>query len=106
MTDRRLKEYLNTLVEPRRDREGLPDLPPREAIPGGKGLATPSGGVGGGLTSPLEEDDASTRQYHPPGDITSTDGLFVIELEPLAQMEMTDGDGNDVTLIFDDPLTP
>lgn len=106
MTDRRLQEYLNTLIDQGRDREGLPELPPRDALPGGKGLATPSGGVGGGITSPLEESDAGTRQYHPPGQITSSDGLFVLELEPIKQMEMRDGDGNDVTLIFDDPLTP
>lgn len=107
MTDRRLKEYLNTLVETEKDRDGLPDLPARDAIPKGKGLATPSGGgAGSGITSPLEESDATTRQHHPAGAITSSDGLFVLELEPLKQMDMTDGDGNALSLIFDDPLNP
>ncbi|HSH29955.1 MAG TPA: hypothetical protein VK971_08635 [Thiohalobacter sp.] len=96
---------MNTLIDQPKDERVLPGIPPRDALPAGKGLATPGGGgAGGGITGPLEESDASTRQYHAPGAITSSDGLFVIELEPVSQIDMTDGEGNGVSLIFDNPL--
>jgi hypothetical protein len=62
------------------------------------------GGGGGAISSPLTEEDAGTRTLHPnPRVITSTDGIFSIEVRDIRQMTLTDANSIPVVFIFDQP---
>jgi hypothetical protein len=101
-TNTKFVEQLNSLIlEPRK--QGLDPVRPRGVLPGRTGVATPDTAVGGGISSPLTEPDAGTRTYHAAYSLTSSDGLLVFEVEPLATMDMTDADGGAVQFIFADP---
>lgn len=109
MSDKALKASINALVEPRRsDQEALPPAKPRPAIPAGLGVGrvirkpgTPEAGAG--IASPLTEPDYSTRTWHAPVSVTSTDGIWVIQFEHVATVDMTDANDQSVQLIFDEP---
>lgn len=64
------------------------------------------GGVGGdaGVASPLTETDADTREFHDiPRTVTSTDGVYTVEIRDIQKVEMNDANGNLVEFIFDQP---
>ena len=70
-------------------------------------VARPSGTLGAGgsgaIASPLTEPDSGTRTHHPPVTITSTDGLFVLEIEPLKDIDLKDAKDQDVRITYDAP---
>ena len=62
------------------------------------------GGTGAGIISPVTEPSAATRQYFsPPRTITSTDGVFTIEVRDLRSIDMEDADGNEVQFVLAQP---
>jgi len=71
----------------------------REAIPASTGTATEAGAGGDGVASPLTEVAESRIYFDTPLEITSSDGLFVIEVQSLRTITMTDANNNE--LVFD-----
>lgn len=102
MIDKRLVNDLNSLMRTG-ERPSLTLMDQRKGLPAGRATAAPSATGTGGISSPLTEQDAATRTYHPESGVTSSDGIFVLELEPLHEMYMEDADGKSVKLVFDDP---
>lgn len=79
-----------------------PPTRPRPAIPVVVGVGAV--GTGGGVASPLTEPDADDRTFHAiPRTVTSTDGVFTVELRDIQKVEMNDANGNLVEFIFDQP---
>ena len=80
----------------------LPTTRARPTIPGVVGVGAV--GAGGGVASPFTETDANERTYHPlPRTITSTDGVFTLEVRDIETLDMTDANANDVQFIFGQP---
>ena len=71
----------------------------REAIPASTGTAKDESVGGDGVASPLTEVYSSREYYDTPLEITSSDGLFVIEVQSLRTITMTDDNANN--LVFD-----
>lgn len=84
----------NSPLDPMAERGGVKPSKSSAAL-GGGGKAS-----GGGIASPLTETDAATREYWP-GGWTTTDGLF--SFPALKVIQMTDANGEDVELRFDEP---
>lgn len=114
-TDKRLVEDLNRLLDIPTARR-LPSAPARGPVEAGRGYAQgpepKATEAGGGIASPLTEAvDAdgihlpTTRTYHPLVQYTSTDGLFVIEVKPISQLDLVDDDGETVVFNFGKPIT-
>ncbi|THF60899.1 hypothetical protein [Pseudothauera rhizosphaerae] len=83
-------------------RRTLEPASPAQPIPSTRGVsltAQQAAGSGGGA---FEEDDASQREYWPVRTITSSDGLFVLEVEPLKSILLKDGS----RATFGDPDEP
>ncbi len=104
-TDRRFQKSVAALATASTRRAVLREKPgtvARPTITGVNGV----GAVGGvaGIASPLTETDAEDREFHTtPRTITSTDGVFTIELRDLLSIDMVDANANDVQFIFDQP---
>lgn len=105
--DKRIADYLNDLVE----RETTPFLPPvasRGALSGAEGYVEGpepervSGG-GGGIASPLTEPDIEAREYYQSQLLTSSDGLFTLEVAPIKKLVMQDANSAEVVFQFADP---
>lgn len=107
MTDRRLIDDLNRLIEHQpRAREPLPPAAGKAAIQGrGVGKPSPVGGRGG-IASPLTEPDYTKRTWHPEVIVTSSDGVFTLGIEPIKHVEMTDADGAPVVIEYAAPPEP
>jgi len=71
----------------------------REAIPSSIGTATEAGAGGDGVASPLTEAEDTREYFETPLDIVSSDGLFVIEVQSMRTITMTDANNNE--LVFD-----
>jgi hypothetical protein len=61
------------------------------------------GGIAGPLTEPVDESGVPLREYHPSMTITTSDGIFTMELEPIKKLTMLDADGVTVDFIYADP---
>lgn len=82
----------------------LPTTRARPTIPGVVGVGAV--GAGGGVASPFTETDANDRTFHTlPRTITSTDGVFTLEVQDIETLDMTDANANDVQFIFGQPTT-
>ena len=80
----------------------LPTTRARPTIPGVVGVGAV--GAGGGVASPFTETDANERTYHAlPRTITSTDGVFTLEVRDIETLDMTDANANDVQFVFAQP---
>ncbi|MCC5809851.1 MAG: hypothetical protein JJU06_05710 [Ectothiorhodospiraceae bacterium] len=107
-SDRKLLGDLRTLIETER-RQRLPRAPRRGLFPRSRVEAVPEdrpeGGPGGGagIASPLTEPDYEAREYYETQFITSSDGLFVLELAPIRKLVMEDANANEVEFDFADP---
>lgn len=80
----------------------------RGAIPAALGIgyerSTTGGSGSGGIKSPVSEPNANLRTYHTnPRLISSTDGVFEIEIRDLDSISMEDADGNFVQFQFAQP---
>jgi len=109
MTDRRLKDDLNRLIDP--PRQLRPPLAPAagQAAIAGFGVGRPGptgGGTGGGIASPLTEPDAADRTYHPEQALTSSDGVFTLLIEPLHRLVLQDANSAEVVVEYAIPPAP
>ena len=104
-TDRRFQKSVAALAQASSRRAVIraqPGTVARPTITGVNGV----GGVGGdaGVASPLTEPDADDRTFHAtPRTVTSTDGVYTVELRDIQKVEMNDANGNLVEFIFDQP---
>lgn len=57
-----------------------------------------------GIASPLTETAYADRAYFNAQTLTSTDGIFTIEWEPIKTMSFTDANGNAAMLEFKEPV--
>lgn len=107
MADRRLVDNLNALVKhPAKPRERLPAVGSPGALPG-RGTGKPGGvGSGTGIASPLTEPDYATRTFHAAVTLTTTDGVFTLEIEPLATIDLLDRNSNPVRIEYAAPPPP
>lgn len=110
MTDQRLKDDLNRLIDhPPKAREPLPPAAGQAAIPGfGRaGVSTNRAATTtAGIASPLTEPDYAAREYHAEVVLTSSDGVFTIEVQPLAAIELVDALGTPVRIEYAAPPPP
>lgn len=102
---RKMRDDMRALAENNRLERTLPELPVRGKQPAKRGSAlwqggAQSGGVGGGIASPLTETNYDDREYHDSAILTS-DFLVAIEIKPLKKLTMSDADGNPVVLNYD-----
>lgn len=99
MTDRRLIDDVNRLIEhPPRAREPLPPAPGQAAIPGrGEGKPT-AGGAGSGIASPLTEQPAKTVEVIKTINITGGDAQ--IDLAQMTDVTFLDAEGRTVRMIL------
>lgn len=102
-------DELNALVAPPRQRDSLPSLEPRGpiAVRRGRGSYDPAaaGHAGGGIASPLVEQDAAQREYHPATLVPSSDGLVWLRVRPLKKVVLTDANGATVVMEFANDLS-
>ncbi|UCP00104.1 hypothetical protein LF844_09910 [Metapseudomonas lalkuanensis] len=108
-----LRRDLNSLETQRRQIRELVTLERKGLRPATKGRGTwdpnkPTFGGGGGgvdspLTEPVDESGVPLREYHPSMTITSSDGLFTMELEPIKKLTMVDHSGRSIDFIYADP---
>lgn len=92
-----LEKALRRIVQ---EQKGWAKFVPPEAKgarPGTVGTGVPASAGEGGAT--IEEEDASLRTYWPAKTLTSTDGLFTLQVEPIKSLRLRSGD--DAT--FDNP---
>lgn len=103
---------LSQLIPPTREPPTLRREDPLPPIPARRGYiernAQPGRSAGGGIASPLIEGSETLpaeieRTYHPVETVTSTDGIFVWELRPVASVTMIDANGQEVVLQFAPP---
>lgn len=112
VSDERLVSELQRLI-PREDKQRKTLSPARssKAIQPSTGigkLTVADIGVGSdgsirGISPPLIELDAAGREYHNPQTLTSSDGLFTIEVKPIATLYLQDVNGRSVVLNLDEP---
>lgn len=101
-----LAKAISQLQERSRIRTTLPDKQPRPTITAkaGFGKRVSSGsGTSGGIDSPLTERATTRTFFSQVRELTSTDGLFVLEYVNVRAIFTRDAIGRDVTIIFDDP---
>lgn len=96
-----LQRSLRRLVAQRAGWEPVPPAPSKGARPGERAIGRPaSAQAAQGVT--LVESSYAARLYWPPRLLTSTDGIFTLEVEPIRQMSLV-GDG---TFQFQEPTEP
>lgn len=92
MTARALKQSLASLVGQGEGYKPMGALPAVGGRPGGVSTGRPAGAAGMGAGQIVfAESDAALREYWPKQTYTSSDGLFVIEAEPVKLIYMEDG---------------
>lgn len=100
---------LRALTEPSGQvRRALRTIPPRgplEAQRGRGDYETKASGTGGGIASPLIEEDLSRREYFPEEYLKSTDGLMWSRARPLKKIVMLDANGDSVEMEFKNGLS-
>jgi len=104
-TDRRFAKSVRALAQASSRRAVIraqPGTVARPTITGVNGIGPV--GEGAGVASPLTESDADSREFHDtPRTITSTDGVYTVEIRDIQKVEMNDANGNLVEFIFDQP---
>lgn len=103
-TGRSVAEDINRLVTPPKSRRSLPTVPPVGPLPAsqGRGVYERKGRASsGGMASPLTE--TGERIYHPAVLLTTTDGIFTLQVQHVAQLHMTDVDGTEHEFNYQNP---
>lgn len=104
-TDRRLVHDLNSLVDRHTAPATLRVVPPPNPIAANVGRGRPTDAAGtAGIASPLTETAYADRVHYAPVTITSSDGLFTLEVKRIKTLKMLDANGRPVTLEFKAPL--
>lgn len=106
MADQRLVADLNRLIRtPPAPRPRLAPVTPPGSLPG-RSSASPAAAATGttaGIASPLTEPDYTAREYHAATVLTTTDGVFTLEIEPLAAVALQDANSAAVRIEFAAP---
>lgn len=105
MSDKQLVTALNSLVKPNLRKE-LKPLEPRGALAGKRATAefkAPATGTGGGIASPVTETSFASREFWPDRFLQTSDGVFVIQLQPPKKIVMADANSAEVVLQFASP---
>ncbi|BBH13365.1 hypothetical protein JD974_12275 [Chromobacterium haemolyticum] len=104
------KMLAQTLEQTRRAgqaKAALPKLPAPGALPAktgaGHGTVSAPTASTGAIAGPLVEKDVSLRQYHAETNMTTSDGLFVIKVQPIKQVTLTDANGKTVVMEYAAP---
>ncbi|MFV3415331.1 hypothetical protein ACNFH8_23955 [Pseudomonas sp. NY15436] len=98
---------LNSVVVPVQQGRLLPSLESRGARPAARGVAdykAPTS-TGGGIASPLVEQNTNLREYFPEEYLKSTDGLMWSRARPLKKIVMQDANGDSVVMEFKNGLS-
>lgn len=69
------------------------------------GIGRPTANASGtaGIASPLTEPDYTTRTWHTAQTLTSTDGIWAIQVQHVATIDMVDDNGLAVQFSYDGP---
>ena len=70
---------------------------------GSSGPVDKSTGSGTGIASPLTEGDYSARTWHPERTVSSSEGLFVLVIKPVATMSFTDANNRPLVISYRAP---
>lgn len=101
------KRDLNALESGSRKAATLSVVEAKGARPATRGEAVyvppTSTGTGGGIASPVTETSYAAREFYDSKYITSPDGIFVLEIEPVKKITMLDADGGDFVQVFAEP---
>jgi hypothetical protein len=100
-------EDLNRLITPSRQRRTLRAVQPVGAVPvtRGRGNYTPPPAApGGGIASPLTENNYALREVYDPLYLTTSDGVMVWEFLPPKKIIFTDANGAEVVEIYAEPV--
>lgn len=99
-----IREALERLGRQKRGTGALEPAQPRGALPAGVGIAYPGASseqaTGAALGSPLVEVD---RTYYGAKVITSSDGLFTLEVLPVKTIDFEDPSTNTIQFVLSDP---
>lgn len=86
-----LQDAIDRLIKREPGWEKFKRPPDKGGRPGAVATGRPSATGGSGQQVTLEELDASLREYWGAKILTSSDGLFTIEVEPLKKLRLKDG---------------
>ena len=102
-----LAKAISQLQERSRIRTTLPDKQARPSIVAKAGYGKRGGaggaGAGNGIDSPLTEQTKTRKYFEAVRELTSSDGLFVLEYRNVLSLTTRDVVGREVKIIFDDP---
>ncbi|OQR35920.1 hypothetical protein BWR15_06220 [Pseudomonas sp. T] len=107
---RSIMSDLRALQEANSRERTLSALPARGSQASTRGTGTwsesrmPS--TGGGIDSPLTEQDFTARTYWPDKVIQSTDGVFSFKIKPIKSIRQVDANGAEVIQQFAQPVEP
>lgn len=95
-----ISDQLRRLLPQKNGKGRLPPAKPRNALPESRGEALPIK-RSQSIASPLTE-AADVRVYAAPVTLTTADGLFVVELEPVYSTQFIDANGEAVVVVYDE----
>ncbi len=102
--DQGLTAALNRLIEPERQARSLRKIDPRGALDAKRGRADYNHAGkqlgGGGIASPLIEEDAGQREYYELQTIPTSDGLAWLRYRSVKKIVMTDALGAEVVMEY------
>lgn len=96
-------DAIDRLTPKQRGKGRLGPAPSREALPPSSAEALPPEPAAGGISWPLNE-VADARTYGLPLEFTSSDGMFVWVVQPVAATEFVDADGSGGPVNFDEQV--
>lgn len=101
------KRDLNTLETSPRKEAGLSIIEPKGARPATVGRAYWSSSKepvsGGGIASPLTEGSYAAREFYDTRYLSTFDGVFVMQVEPIKKIVMTDANSAAAVQILAEP---
>lgn len=101
------EDVIAALLPRTRRRGRLAAAPEAEPLGASSGIGRPSAiatGSGGGIASPLTEEDGTREFYDTPREVTSPDGLLVLEVYNVKTITMTDAAGAEVVFNYANPV--
>ena len=102
--DERIKNDLQRLTKTRPGIQPLPGAATPAPILAKTALGTNSAvAAQAGIASPLTETAYADRTWHTEQNVTSTDGLFTLQVRAVNAITMTDANGSQVQLVLADP---
>lgn len=103
--DRDTQENLQRLTTTRAEPGALSAAPtPKPRLKAvGIGRPTANATSAAGIASPLTEPDYTTRTWHTAQTLTSTDGIWAIQVQHVATIDMVDDNGLAVQFSYDGP---